>query len=118
MAEFSGAALLARAGRTEQERTGGLADRDLGLPCTTATRFQIASVSKQFTAAAVLLLASRSRLSLDDPVTRWLGPGPAGWAAITVHHLLTHTAGLGHWPDYPALDPYRPEEAAHALAIF
>lgn len=118
MSEFSGAAVLARAGRTVQERAGGLADRDLGLRCTQSTRFQIASVSKQFTAAAVLLLASRSRLSLDDPVTRWLGRGPAGWDAITVHQLLTHTAGLGHWPDYPDLDPYQPIEAAQELAIF
>src|ERR1700761_1644111 len=118
MAEFSGAALLARAGRTEQERTGGLADRDLGLPCGPATRFQIASVSKQFTAAAVLLLASRSRLSLDDPVTRWFGDAPPEWSAITVHQLLTHTAGLGHWPDYPALAPLEPAARAGELALF
>lgn len=100
------------------ERAAGMADRDLGLPCTPQTRFQIASVSKQFTAAAVLLLASQSQLSLDDPVNRWIGGCPQDWQAITLHHLLTHTSGLGHWGDFPALDLYRPIEPGQELSIF
>jgi CubicO group peptidase (beta-lactamase class C family) len=100
------------------QRTGGLADRELELACTPQTRFQVASVSKQFTAAAVLLLASRSRLSLDDPVRRWLGDCPPGWTAITIRQLLSHTAGLGHWEDFPALDLYRPADPVEELAIF
>lgn len=75
-------------------------------------------MSKQFTAAAVLLLASQSQLSLDDPVSRWFGGCPQDWQAITLHHLLTHTSGLGHLDDFPALNLYRPIEPAQELSIF
>lgn len=95
-----------------------MADRELGLACTPETRFQIASVSKHFTAAAVLLLAGQSQLSLDDPVSRWFGGCPQDWQAITLHHLLTHTSGLAHLNDLPTLDLYRPIEPAQELSIF
>jgi CubicO group peptidase (beta-lactamase class C family) len=70
----------------------------------TETRYQLASVSKQFTAAAVLLLVQRGTLTLDDPVGRWIGGCPDEWRDVTLHHLLTHTSGLGHWDDYPMID--------------
>jgi CubicO group peptidase (beta-lactamase class C family) len=63
--------------------------------CSLGTRFQVSSMSKQFTAAAVLLLADRGVLSVDDPVSRWLDGCPAAWKPITVHHLLSIPAG---WP--------------------
>jgi CubicO group peptidase (beta-lactamase class C family) len=116
--DLSGVAVARRGGVIVAERAAGMADRELGLPCTPETRFQIASVSKQFTAAAVLLLASQSQLSLDDPVNRWFGGCPQDWQAITIHHLLTHTSGLGHLEDFPALDLYRPIEPAQELSIF
>ncbi len=115
---MSGVALAQRGGVIVAEWVGGMADRDLRLACTQETRFQIASVSKQFTAAAVLLLASQSQLSLDDPVTRWFGGCPQDWQAITVRHLLTHTSGLGHLDDFPALDLYQPIEPTQELSIF
>lgn len=115
---MSGVAVVRRGGVIVVERAGGMADRDLGLACAAETRFQIASVSKHFTAAAVLLLASRSQLSLDAPVSRWFGGCPQDWRAITVRHLLTHTSGLGHLSDFPALDLYRPIEPAQELGIF
>jgi len=116
--DFSGVAVTQRGGVIVTELAAGMADRDLGLPCTPQTRFQIASVSKQFTAAAVLLLASQSRLSLDDPVSRWFSGCPQEWQAITVHQLLTHTSGLGHWDNFPAVDPFRPIEPAQEMSIF
>lgn len=116
--DLSGVALIQRGGATVAEHAGGMADWDLGLACTPQTRFQIASVSKHFTAAAVLLLTSQSQLSLDDPVTRWFGGCPQDWRAITLHHLLTHTSGLAHLDDLPALDLYRPIEAAPELSVF
>jgi CubicO group peptidase (beta-lactamase class C family) len=116
--EMSGVAAVARGGITVAERVGGMADRDLGVACTRETRFQIASVSKQFTAAAVILLAGESRLSIDDPVGRWLDGCPAGWQAMRIQHLLTHTAGLGHWETFPALDLCRPIEPAVEFGIF
>jgi CubicO group peptidase (beta-lactamase class C family) len=86
--------------------------------CTPATRFQLASVSKQFTAAAVLLLAERGRVSLDDPIDRRLAGCPPAWSDITVHHLLNHTSGLGHWDDHPMIDLARRVEPAELLATF
>jgi CubicO group peptidase (beta-lactamase class C family) len=80
--------------------TGGVGSE----PCTAGTRFQIASVSKQFTAAAVLVLVHRGHLAVGDPVARWFPGGPDGWQAVTVHHLLTHTSGVGHWEDFPEID--------------
>jgi CubicO group peptidase (beta-lactamase class C family) len=58
------------------------------------TVFQSGSVGKQFTAAAIQLLAADGKLSIDDPVSRWLAPVPPAWNAITIRHLLTHTSGI------------------------
>lgn len=63
-------------------------------------RYQLASVSKQFTAAALLLLVQDGRVELDAPLDRWI----PGWPGVTLHHLLAHTSGIGHWPDYPMID--------------
>lgn len=100
------------------EWVDGLADRDQRAACTRDTRFQIASVSKQFTAAAVLVLADRGVVSLDDRIERWFGDCRDDWRAITVHHLLTHTAGLGHWRDFPDLDLHRPLRPEQQMEIF
>jgi CubicO group peptidase (beta-lactamase class C family) len=90
----------------------------VGEGCTPATRFQIASVSKQFTAAAVLLLAERGVLSPDDRIGRWLGGCPASWHDITLHHLLAHTSGLGHWDEYPMIDLTRRVRPAELRETF
>lgn len=88
-----------------------------GGPATPATRFPIASVAKQFAAAAVLLLAERGALALEHPVTRWLPGGPPWWRDVTVHHLLTHTSGLGHWGDAPGFDPREPLDLARRAEL-
>ncbi len=85
---------------------------------TSRTRYQIASVSKQFTAAAVLLLAQRGALALDDPIGRRLGGCPPAWRDITLHHLLSNSSGLGHWDDYPLIDLHRRIEPDELLAAF
>lgn len=100
------------------EFSGGLADASAGLRCSPRTRFQIASISKQFTAAATLLLAERGALALDDPIGRWLSRCPDSWQQITLHHLLVHSSGLGHWPEYPMIDLTRWLEPEELLAVF
>lgn len=102
--EFRGNALLVRGESVLYEVSQGYADIESGTRCTARTRFQIASVSKQFTAAAVMLLIERGAVALDDEVGRWIPGCPPSWRGITVHHLLTHTSGLGHWRDFPGLD--------------
>ncbi|WP_199548354.1 serine hydrolase [Streptomyces sp. N35] len=102
--DFRGSALVVRGTSTVYDVSQGSADVRSGTRCTARTRFQIASVSKQFTAAAVMLLVERGAVALDDDVSRWISDCPPGWRGITVHHLLTHTSGLGHWEDFPELD--------------
>jgi CubicO group peptidase (beta-lactamase class C family) len=116
--DMHGVALVQRHGATVAERAGGIADLGYGCPCIRSTRFQICSLSKQFAAAAVLLLVDRGRVTLDDPAERWFSECPEDWRPITVRHLLTHTSGLGHWPDCPDLDLGRPVPREQQLELF
>jgi CubicO group peptidase (beta-lactamase class C family) len=72
----------------------GLADREAKVPATCDTVYDIQSITKQFTAAAILKLEMMGRLRVGDPISRYVGPAPSDKRAITVHHLLTHTSGL------------------------
>lgn len=83
-------------------RATGLADIERHAAVTMATNFRLASVTKQFTATATLLLVARGVLALDAPLARFFDRAPACWRQVTIHHLLTHTSGL---LDYEALIP-------------
>src|SRR5690606_8720940 len=103
--DVPGAALLVlRDGQPLVRRAVGLADVAAGSPVTPASNFRLASVSKAFTAASVLLLAEDGRLRLDDPVRRWLPALPASADGVTLHHLLSHTSGLHDYEDLMAAD--------------
>ena len=77
----------------------GLADLERGVPVTPATNFRLASVTKQFTAAAILLLGEDGQLGLDQPVRNWLPALPPAADAVTIRQLLTHTSGLVDYED-------------------
>ena len=96
------AVLVVQDGAPLVRRGYGLADLEQGAPVTPATNFRLASVTKQFTAAAILLLAEDGRLSLDDPAPKWLPALPAAVEAVTIRQLLTHTSGL---VDYEEIIP-------------
>ncbi len=81
------------------EHAAGLADVEHKTSCTPATNFRMASVSKQFTATAVMLLVDRQKLSLDDALTKFFPGFPDYGKKITVKHLLTHTSGLPAYED-------------------
>jgi CubicO group peptidase (beta-lactamase class C family) len=84
-------------GRTIVNRAWGMADLELSVPNTPATIFEAGSVSKQFTGAAVILLALDGKLSLDDDVRTHISEMPDYGDVITLRHLLTHTSGLRDW---------------------
>jgi CubicO group peptidase (beta-lactamase class C family) len=86
-------------GRVVLAKGYGFADLGRRLPITPRTRFDIASTSKQFTAASVLLLAARGRLSLDDDVRKYVPELPRHDTAVTLRHLLHHTSGLPNYID-------------------
>jgi|SRR5687768_10573500 len=89
-------------GRAVVRRAYGLADLDAKTPATPATNYRLASVTKQFTAGAILALIEDDRITLDDPVRRWLPSLPAATDTITIRHLLTHTSGLVDYEDVMA----------------
>jgi CubicO group peptidase (beta-lactamase class C family) len=91
------AVALSDRGRTGLERAFGLADLEHRVPNMTTTVFEAGSVSKQFTAAAILILAAEGRLRLDDDVRTYLPELPDYGAVITIDHLLNHTSGLRDW---------------------
>lgn len=91
---FSGTVLVVRDGRVVLLEGYGLADVDRKVRNTAATRFEMNSMTKMFTGAAILRLAGEGRLRLDDPVERHLGPFPAGKQGATIEQLATHTSGL------------------------
>ena len=77
----------------------GLADIERKTPATPTTNYRLASVSKQFTAMAVLLLVADGCLALDDPLAQFFADAPPLWQHVTLLHLLTHTAGLRNYED-------------------
>ena len=77
----------------------GLANVELRSPALAESVYEVASITKQFTAVAVLLLAQDQKLTLDDPLSHLLPGGPDSWNRITVRHLLTHTSGIPDFDD-------------------
>ena len=97
-----GAAVIVRkGGRTVFRKGYGLADLELGVPVAPDMVFRLGSITKQFTAVAVLLLAQEGRLGLQDEITRFLPDYPTAGRKITVEHLLTHTSGIRSYTDMP-----------------
>jgi CubicO group peptidase (beta-lactamase class C family) len=88
---------VARNGQTVLERAYGMANLEYDVPNTPATVFEAGSVSKQFTAAAVALLAQQGKLSLDEEVSKYIPELPDYGTPITIRHMLTHTSGLRDW---------------------
>src|SRR5688572_11442771 len=79
------------------EKAFGLADLEHNVPNTTQTIFESGSVAKQFTAAALVLLQQDGKLSLDDPVKKYVPELPDYGSPLTIRHLLNHTSGLRDW---------------------
>ena len=99
-AGFSGTILIAKRAEVLLNKGYGMANCEWDIPNTPRTIFQIASVSKSFTAAAVMILEEEGLLSVDDPLARFIPDYPRG-DEITIHHLLTHTSGIPNVNDFP-----------------
>ncbi|HEX4789715.1 MAG TPA: serine hydrolase domain-containing protein [Actinospica sp.] len=113
---FGGAAAVTLAGVPVLAEATGAADDRTGAPCVVESCLRACSVGKQFVAVCALLLAEDGLLDLHAPIGRYLPESsdhPADWRALTTHHLLTHTAGFGHWREVAGFDPenpYTPDE--------
>lgn len=96
---FRGAVLVGINGKIVFDKAYGLANEEWNVHNTTSTKFRIASLTKQFTAACILLLQERGQLNVQDPISRYLPGLPEAWQTITIHQLLTHTSGIPNYTD-------------------
>ncbi len=91
---FNGSILIAREGKVIMNKGYGMANFELDVPNTPQTKFRLGSITKPFTAMAIMLLQERGKLSLQDSICKYVADCPAAWQPITIHHLLSHTSGL------------------------
>jgi CubicO group peptidase (beta-lactamase class C family) len=111
--KIPGCAIMVRHKGRVATRAYDKANLDYAVAVTPRTLFQSGSVGKQFTAMAVMLLVEKGKLSLDDPVAKYLKDDlkvPDAWSGITVRHLLTHTSGLGDYPQWITYREYYDEK--------
>src|SRR5438094_343101 len=95
-----GAVIVIKEGEPIFAKGYGLADLEKKIPCATNTNFWLASVTKQFTAMALLILAEQGKLSLEDHLPKFFPEFPAFGKTISLDHLLTHTSGLADYEDH------------------
>src|SRR5664279_1302873 len=91
--EFTGTVLVAQKGKIIYEKAFGMADREWNIPNTVQSKFEIGSITKQFTSACILQLAEQGKLSLDDKLSNYFADFPKA-DSVTIHMLLTHTSGI------------------------
>ena len=103
---FSGAVLIAKDNKILLYQGYGMADREKGTPITAETLFDIGSITKQFTASAIMKLKETGKLSVNDKITNYFDNVPDDKREITIHQLLTHTSGLKSYSgeDYDLVD--------------
>lgn len=107
--QFMGAVLVARSGQILLDKGYGYADLEWQIPDSPETKFRLGSMTKQFTAAAILMLEERGKLSTDDLVKKYMPDAPAAWDKITIYNLLTHTSGI---PNFTSFPDYRTSEGS------
>lgn len=114
------AVLVMKDGKPLLRKAYGTADLELGVAMTPEHVFRIGSMTKQFTAVAVLMLLEQGKLALDDPLTKFLPDYPVQGRTITVEHLLTHTSGIKSITDLKEFQPLRRKDlpVAELIAVF
>ena len=98
---FSGSILVAKEGQVLISKGYGMANLELDVPNTPQTKFRIGSITKQFTAMAILQLQQQGKLNVQDPICQYIRDCPQAWQPITIHHLLTHTSGIKDYTSFP-----------------
>lgn len=104
---FMGTVLVVKDGHTLIDQGYGSADLEWSIPNSPTTKFRLGSITKQFTAASILLLQERGKLNIDDPLSKYMPDAPAAWSKITIYNVLTHTSGI---PSFTGFPDYRTTE--------
>src|SRR5438876_2103054 len=94
--------VVVRRGETILAKGYGFANLEVSAPATADTVYHIDSITKHLTAGAVLQLVEEKKLSLDDPVTKYVPGLPQAWANVRIRHLLSHTSGSENYTSLPA----------------
>ena len=106
LGRFSGSILVAQEGKVVINKGYGFANLEYGIPNTPDTKFRIASITKQFTAMAILILQEQGALRVQDRICRYVSDCPEAWQPITIHHLLTMTPGIPDVQNFPDNETY------------
>jgi CubicO group peptidase (beta-lactamase class C family) len=117
---FTGTVLVARNGEILLSQGYGWADRDNQVPNTPQTRYRLGSITKQFTAVAILILRAQGLLNVQEYICPYLPECPDAWQEITIHHLLTHTSGIPDLTDFPDFKTFKatPTTPVQTIARF
>jgi D-alanyl-D-alanine carboxypeptidase len=98
---FSGAVLVARDGEPILREGFGLANREWDIAAAPDTEFRIGSMTKPFTATAIMQLVEQGKINLDDPISKYYTGAPQAWSKVTIRILLTHRSGIPNFTDIP-----------------
>lgn len=112
---FSGAVLVARHGKVLLSQGYGYANAEWKIPNTAQTRFRIASLTKSFTATAIMQLRERGQLDLADCICKYVDPCPQAWNSVTLHHLLSNSSGIPNY--FWGTEPDRQEAATREQVL-
>jgi CubicO group peptidase (beta-lactamase class C family) len=115
--QFMGSVLVAKGTEVLLSKGYGSANLEWDVPNSPATKFRLGSVTKQFTAASILLLQERGKLNVEDPVKKYMADAPAAWDKITIYHLLTHTSGIPSFTGFPEYAKWEPFAATPAEQV-
>lgn len=102
---FMGTVLVSKDGKLLINQGYGFAELEWGVPNVPDAKFRLGSLTKQFTAASILLLEERGKLKVEDPVAKYVPDAPAAWKNITIFNLLTHTSGIPNFTSFPDYGP-------------
>jgi CubicO group peptidase (beta-lactamase class C family) len=105
-ARFMGSVLVAQDGKVLLDKGYGFANLEWDVPNTPTTKFRLGSITKQFTAASILLLEEQGKLKVEDPVKKYMPDAPAAWDKITIFHVLTHTSGIPSFTGFPDFESH------------
>ncbi len=105
--QFMGAVIVAKDKQIILDKGYGFANLEWDMPNSPDTKFRLASISKQFTAASILLLEDGGKLKLDDQIKKYISDAPASWDKITISNLLTHSSGIPTYDKFPDYDSFK-----------
>jgi CubicO group peptidase (beta-lactamase class C family) len=114
---FMGTVLVVKDGKTVLDKGYGSADLEWNIPNTPATKFRLGSITKQFTAASILLLEEKGKLKLTDPVRQILPDLPESWDKVTIFNLLTHTSGIFNYTARPDFKDFKSKHLTPAQIV-